>query len=401
MRKKITLFSLFFILVASLLVSTLIPISSASVSYFEITPDNPVKGDIVKIAGTASAYEQVPIELSFEKDLSVAGGKYDWLLSSIEIPKGENRFTVTATNVKKLNVALKLGFWFTRSTDANENGFARISQSNVPGGNRKAKISGESVSESGTVKIKVEATVYLTAEANGNFEYSYDTSPIPLGEFKVKVGDGSARTIELLETRPTSTPTPTLPASGGGGGGGGGGASITPTPTPTPTPTTTGNVTTINNETVISTTPTSTPSPTPSPSPSMTPTPIPSVGDFSVTISPKHSKISSSRGSTINYTISISATDGFNSSIDSTLAVSGLGFNQTYTLPPQYPPYPKTYTYTVNIPGGVPPGVYTGTITATGGDITRTDSTTLEVPGFEAVFAIAGLLAVTYLVLRK
>ncbi|MBU2617322.1 MAG: PGF-CTERM sorting domain-containing protein, partial [Euryarchaeota archaeon] len=106
-------------------------------------------------------------------------------------------------------------------------------------------------------------------------------------------------------------------------------------------------------------------------------------------------------GGTITYTVTISAWGGFVSPIDVSLTVTGLGYSETYTLPTQYPPYPKTYTIPIDIPSGTPPGTYTGTITATGGGIKRTDSTTLELPGFEAVFAIVGLLAVAYLLRRR
>jgi len=128
--------------------------------------------------------------------------------------------------------------------------------------------------------------------------------------------------------------------------------------------------------------------------------PIPK-GDFSITIDPKHARVSSRVGGSVNYTIAISAWDGFDSPIEASLMVTGSGFNETYALPTQYPPYPKTYTYTVDIPSGTLPGTYTGAITATGDGRTHTDSTMLEVPGFEAVFAIVGLLAIAYLLGRR
>jgi hypothetical protein len=230
MRGKIVCIPLFFIFFVFILP---VSVSSASVSYFEITPENPVKGDVVKIEGKASPTEQVPVKLSFEKDLNVVEEKYNWKLSSVEIPEDENRFSVTATNVENLNVALKIGLWWGKGTDA-ENGVAKISQSNVPAGTHDAKISGKSGSNE--VNIKVEAEAFLTADdATGNFEYTYDSSSIPAGEFVVTVG-GITKTIELLETRPTPTPS-------SGGGGGGSAPDLTPTPTPTPTTTITENVT--------------------------------------------------------------------------------------------------------------------------------------------------------------
>lgn len=250
MWKKISFFSVLFILLASLILP--VSLSSASVSYFEISPENPVQGDIVTIEGKASASERVPIKLSFEDDLSVMDGKYEWRLSSVQIPEGENRFTVTATNVNKLNVALRIFIWITRSADA-ENGIATISQSNVPRGSYDAKISGKS--DSNIVRIKVEAEAFLNADATGDFEYSYDTSPIPAGEFVVTVG-GITKTVELLETESTSTPTPTPSSTGGAGSG-----APAPPPTSTPTPNATaGNGT--QNETAT-------------PSPPLIPTPTP------------------------------------------------------------------------------------------------------------------------------
>jgi len=124
-------------------------------------------------------------------------------------------------------------------------------------------------------------------------------------------------------------------------------------------------------------------------------------GDFSITINPKYAKVSSSAGGSVTYTITISAWDGFDSPIEGSLTVTGSGFNETYALPTQYPPYPKTYSHTVNIPSGTLPGTYTGAITAIGGGRIHTDSTTLEVPGFGAIFAIVGLLAVACLIGRK
>lgn len=248
MWKKISFVSVLFILLASLLLS--VSLSSASVSYFEISPENPVKGDIVTIEGKASPSEVVPVKLSFEEDLSVVNGKYEWRLSSVEIPKDENRFTVTATNVNNLNVALRFIFiWITRSADA-ENGIATISQSNVPGGTYNAKVSGKS--DSDEVSIKVDAEAFLNADATGDFEYTYDTSSIPAGEFVVTV-KGITKTVELLETEPTPTPTPTLeptPTPSSPSGGGSGAPAIPLIPTPTPNITIPGNVT--QNETATS-----------------------------------------------------------------------------------------------------------------------------------------------------
>jgi len=125
------------------------------------------------------------------------------------------------------------------------------------------------------------------------------------------------------------------------------------------------------------------------------------VTDFSITIEPKHVKVPKEGGS-VNYTIDVSAVEGFDSPIEATITVTGPGgFSETYALPTQHPPYPKTYTYIMDVSSGTPPGTYTATLTATGEGLTRTESTTLVMPGFGVVFAIAGLLAVAYLIRRK
>jgi len=223
--KKKKFLVVLFILLASLLLP--VSVSSASVSYFdfEISPENPVRGDLVKIEGRASPFERVPIRISFEEDLNVVDGRYEWRVSSIQIPTGENRFTVRARDVNRLDLAVRLGFlWITRSADAVD-GIATISQSNVPGGTYDLRISGKS--DSSTVRIKVEAEVVITADETGVFRYTYNTSPIPAGEFVVSVGE-ITKTVELLERgfTPAPTPTPTpIPRP----------AETTPTPTPTPT----------------------------------------------------------------------------------------------------------------------------------------------------------------------
>src|SRR5204862_8025547 len=77
-------------------------------------------------------------------------------------------------------------------------------------------------------------------------------------------------------------------------------ASGAPTPTPTPTPVPT---------------PTPTPTPTPAPTPAPTPTPTPSPApDFSLSIMPSSVTVPRA-GGTASYTVTITPTAGFNSSV--------------------------------------------------------------------------------------
>jgi hypothetical protein len=235
MWKKISSVSVLFIVLSTSLLLA-VPGSSASVNYFEIRPEKPVQGEPVTLKGTASPSELVTVTISFEKNLTVADGRYEWRLSSVEIPEGENLFTVTATNVNKLRVALKfLGIWITRSTDA-ENGTAKITQTNVPAGTYDVLIYGDS--NSTKLSIRVEAETFLTADSTGNFNYEYDTSPIPAGEFVVTVGNVT-ETVELLGDGGSGSVTPSTPT----------GTPIITSPTPQPTPIITPGITPQNKTT--------------------------------------------------------------------------------------------------------------------------------------------------------
>lgn len=230
--------------------------SAASVVSFDITPQSPTQGDIVRITGTASPAEEVPVTISFEQVLSATGDRYEWRLYSVDIPEGRNQFTVTAQVVNNMKVSLKVwGIWITNSADS-ANGVATLRQSDVPPGTYDVLIAGSS--NSNTVRITVEAKTFLTADTNGKFAYSYDTSPIPPGEFIVTVGSVT-KTIELQ--KPTNT---------GSAGGAASGGVVSPLPsssTPSVSPTPSSTPTSSSNPPV---------SPTPPPAPTGIPQPIPS-----------------------------------------------------------------------------------------------------------------------------
>ena len=119
--------------------------------------------------------------------------------------------------------------------------------------------------------------------------------------------------------------------------------------------------------------------------------------DFSITIEPKYVEVKT--GDSITYEFTISSTADFNAPVELSLRTKAPLYNETFLLPTQYPPYPKTYTYTVTIPENVPPCTAEGIITATGGGKTHTDVATVKIPGFEGLFAIF-VITISYL-LRK
>jgi hypothetical protein len=210
-------------------------VANAKVIDFSIKPENPVKGDVVTIYGTASPNEEVQIDISFEKVVPVKNGEYVFSVNGIKIPDGKNRFTVTAYGCRGLDVSARRQIigglytpWITLSKEAT-NGVASISQS-VPPGTYDVIIHGKSSQSS--VKLKITATGYIKADESGKFSYSYETSSIPPGKFVVSAG-GITKVITLAEYSESSSSSASSSSSSGGGGG----ATQVSTPTLTPTPT--------------------------------------------------------------------------------------------------------------------------------------------------------------------
>ncbi len=155
--------------------------ADAAVVDFSVTPENPVRGDVITVSGTAEPGEEVRVDITFEKVVEVKDGEYVFSVSKIKIPDGKNRFTVTAYGCIDLDVSarrliigsLDLPAWITLSRDAS-NGVATISQS-VPAGTYDVIIHGRS--DGSSVRLEITATGYITADESGRFSYSYDTFP--------------------------------------------------------------------------------------------------------------------------------------------------------------------------------------------------------------------------------
>jgi hypothetical protein len=191
-KKKDFAFGLLF---AFLLLCLLISPVSAAIDW-KISPSNPVVGDTLKIQGTASSGEKIKAEVSFEKEINVSDGRYEYLLEGVKVLKGDNnRFTVNASEVKNMHVGVKKLIWVNMRSTASE-GFATISKANIPAWTyNKIIIDGDALSNS-PVYLEIKASQMLKADSNGNFEYSYDTSSMPEGKFRIKIGD-TEKTVEL------------------------------------------------------------------------------------------------------------------------------------------------------------------------------------------------------------
>lgn len=173
---------------------------SAAKTDWKISPSNPTVGDTLKIKGTASPGEDLIAQVSFEKELPVTEGRYQYLLEKIKIPRGDdNLLTLRGEGVENLNVSVtKLFFTKKRSSNAS-GGIATISRGNVPPLTYKVLIDGDALStpsKDSSVKLTVTASQTLKTNSKGKFNFNYHTSSMPAGKYTIYIGD-SKKTIEL------------------------------------------------------------------------------------------------------------------------------------------------------------------------------------------------------------
>jgi hypothetical protein len=181
---------------------------------FDITPQNPGLGDELVITGSASPGDEVRLRSSFEMDLPVENGKFEYVAKDIEVPQKPNRFSVVAKNVDSLSVGVKMGIWVTMPVSV-KNGVASVSKSDVPPGRYTLKMFGEAVPGANTVSITVNAETAVQADSTGEYELVLDTSGVTEGEYKIRV-DGEEKVIAIGLA--PAEPSRSVSRSSGGGG---------------------------------------------------------------------------------------------------------------------------------------------------------------------------------------
>jgi hypothetical protein len=183
----------FLLLLSMLLYLILSPGAGASGSW-ELIPASPVVGDVMEIRGTGFEGESTGVQVTFEKEVQVVDGRYEYLLEDVRIPSGfDNSFTVQATGVDDLNVRVKMLLWITKTAEAKD-GVATVSQAGVPPGTYKIRIDGKS--DAPSVKLKITAFQKMEVDSEGSFSYTYDSKSMPSGSFEINVG-GIAKQVEL------------------------------------------------------------------------------------------------------------------------------------------------------------------------------------------------------------
>ncbi|AKB83203.1 hypothetical protein MSBR3_2625 [Methanosarcina barkeri 3] len=179
--------SLRLLFLLSVFLFVIISPGAAASSNWELTPQNPVVGDIMKISGTGFEGDTAKVLVTFEKDVTVQDGEYEYTLEDVVIPSGfDNSFTVKAEGADDLNVRAKMLLWLTKSAEAKD-GTATVSQTHVPPGKYKIRIDGKA--SGSEVKLKITAMQEIEVNSDGSLSYEYNTKSIPAGDFEVKVGD--------------------------------------------------------------------------------------------------------------------------------------------------------------------------------------------------------------------
>ena len=186
--------SLRFLFLLSVFLFLILSPGAAASSNWELTPQNPAAGDIIEIKGNGFEGDTAKAQVSFEKDVEVQDGEYEYLLEDVIIPSSSyNSFTVQADGAEDLNVRAKMLLWLTKSAEAKD-GTATVIQTNVPAGTYEIRIDGKA--SGSNVKLKITAMQEIEVDSDGNISYLYSTKSIPAGDFEVNVGD-IAKQVEL------------------------------------------------------------------------------------------------------------------------------------------------------------------------------------------------------------
>ncbi len=162
----------------------------AEVSNYSISPANPSPGDTVTVKGYASPREEVSASVSFENELAVSDGIYEYYLQQVTIPEGSDSFSVQARGVDELGIEVKLpviGFTSVPQDFIQMSGdVATFGTSKINSGTYDIVLSG--VSSADKVTLSFNAKASINADDEGYFEYSYTTDNMPEGNFNVNIG---------------------------------------------------------------------------------------------------------------------------------------------------------------------------------------------------------------------
>lgn len=135
-----------------MLASLLVPVVDADVIEVEITPLDPVQGDVVNIFIKAEPIEELSVKISHTMEVNVSDEKYEYGIDNFTLPSSVNSITGKAFNVKNLHLSVKMQIWITKSVEAVD-GVATISQSNIKKGTYDIRIGGDALEDASRVTL--------------------------------------------------------------------------------------------------------------------------------------------------------------------------------------------------------------------------------------------------------
>jgi len=165
---------------------------------FKVTPEQPVKGDKLKLTDSCTPGEKVPVSINFTKVVGVDGGSYEYDLGTIKLPT-DSTLSVKAENVKDLTISVKMLIWISITREGKD-GTASYSR-NMGKGDYRIKLSGNAIDGAENVKLNFKAESSVECSQEGDFEYTYDSAYLPAGDYTIKVG-GETEKSELLSEEP-------------------------------------------------------------------------------------------------------------------------------------------------------------------------------------------------------
>jgi hypothetical protein len=177
---------------------------SSDVNDFSISPQNPIKGDVVEAVIYANPEEFVNISISYLKKIEVASGEFVWDVGYIDIPQDKNFFSISSNNLSLLSVTTIISGIPITQTAIWENGATKISTRNLSPGEYWIQISGTSQDQVESAKIYFTASTIIQTDENGSFSSKYNTSLIPTGEFNISFGNYNEK-IVILDDSENST----------------------------------------------------------------------------------------------------------------------------------------------------------------------------------------------------
>ncbi len=185
----------------SILITLLLVSAAGAVTDVNISPQEPVVGDNIIVRGNGTPNSELTAYTSFTVEVPVEEGFYEYELDNIKVPEGTDTFSVEAEKVIDLNITVKkFGIPYSRSSSADGNGFANISQSYVLPFTYKVAISGQAPGTEDTVNLTLKGISNIETDQDGYFECSYKTNTVPAGLFIVEIEEQTFE-IKLLEKK--------------------------------------------------------------------------------------------------------------------------------------------------------------------------------------------------------